>query len=73
MIAHLQIGDPVRVWPKPGLRVLEHPGIVGRFLSEDGAEVRWSTWMHDRVMDGSVSLVDPRPAPQSHQPSESLR
>jgi hypothetical protein len=53
--------------------VLEHPGIAGRFLPDDGADVRWSTWMHDRVMDGSALLVDPRPAPQSPQPSESLR
>src|SRR5881227_1189354 len=59
MIAALKLGQRVRVWPRPGARVPEHPSLPGRFLPPGGAEVEWSTWWARRVGDGSALLFDP--------------
>lgn len=70
MIAKLQLGQRVRLWPRPGLRVPEHSGIGGRFLPAGGADVEWSTWWARRVGDGSVLLTEPGAKPQpTDQPS----
>ncbi len=61
MIQTFKLGQAVCLWPRPGLRVPEHPDIPGRFLPEDGATVVWSPWWHRRALDGSVCLTDPRP------------
>lgn len=58
----LKHGDTVKVWPMPGKRVQRHPEAFGQFMSPDGDEVQFSDWIHDRLMDGSVCLHDPRPA-----------
>ncbi len=62
MVAGLQFGDTVKVWPAPGLRVQAHAGIAGRFLSPDGEFLVWSDWIHSRVCDGSMYLTNPNPA-----------
>jgi hypothetical protein len=56
----VQVGQAIRVWPRPGLLVVEQPDIPGRFLSPEGAEVVWSAWWQRRLDDGSVFLFDPR-------------
>ena len=73
MIAAFKAGQRVRVWPRPGLRVPIHAGIVGRFLPADGAEVEWSTWWARRAADGSALLTDPVTAtrPSAAQPAAS--
>lgn len=58
----IDAGQRVRVWPRPGLRVLSHPGITNRYLPPEGAVVEWSTWWARRVADGSVLLTDPTSA-----------
>jgi hypothetical protein len=62
-MSDLKHGDAVKVWPMPGKRVQRHPETFGQFMAADGEDVQFSDWIHDRLMDGSVSLHDPRPAP----------
>lgn len=59
MIDRLKVGDTVKVWPRPGLRVQAHAGIPGRFIPDEGDEMKWSPWLAARVADGSVLLTDP--------------
>lgn len=59
MTSAFKMGGRVRVWPRPGVRVPEHPGIADRFLPADGAVVEWSTWWARRAGDGSILLTDP--------------
>jgi len=68
--AGLRLGQRVRVWPRPGLRVPTHSGIPNRFLPPDGADVEWSTWWVRRVGDGSALLTDPAPATKPAPPNE---
>jgi len=56
-----RIGDQIKVFPKPGLRV-QVDGIHGRFLSENGQSVVWSEWYHLRLRDGSILLHSWQPA-----------
>jgi len=64
-----KMGQRVRVWPRPGVRVLEHPGIADRFLPAEGAIVEWSTWWARRASDGSILLSDPTKKTSAPAPS----
>lgn len=57
------IGTRVKVWPHPGLRVLDGPipgGAGPRWLPEDGREVTWSEFQHRQFGAGEIHLHDPR-------------
>lgn len=71
MLHTLNVGDKVKVWPRPGLSlpaspptVLETPSGVqvlpGRALSEAGEEVVWSAWLHEHAKGGALFFSDPR-------------
>jgi hypothetical protein len=63
MLDRIKIGDTVKVWPKPGLRVQSHADIPGRWLADEGQDVVWTDWLAARARDGSLLLTDPHPAP----------
>lgn len=69
-----QIGDQVTIYPapaphadvKPGtkpprLRVQNGAGNYGSFVPDEGLEVTFDPWWHDRLIHGEVLLTDPSP------------
>lgn len=69
MLSDLKVGQTVRVWPRPGLRVLVDPRMPGRFLPDEGADVAWSCWWHRRALDGSVVFLELPTAAPTVQPT----
>ncbi len=57
------MGDRVRIWPAPGVRVQDGADQFGVFLSVEGREVTWDAYWHRRYLEGALHLLDPRPAP----------
>jgi hypothetical protein len=69
MLDRIKIGDTVRVWPKPGLRVQSHADIPGRWLADEGQDVVWTDWLAARARDGSLLLTNPKPATPASKPA----
>ena len=67
------LGDRVRVWPFPGRRVQLDarpvaPDKGGRYLSDEGHEVVWSTFHVEQLRAGDLLLHSPEP-PQAAEPA----
>lgn len=70
MLHLLNVGDKVKVWPRPGREVpsapptaIETPAgvqiLLARSLRSDGEEVRWSAWLQEQARQGDVLFSDP--------------
>ena len=69
MLHLLNVGDKVKVWPRPGREVpsapptaIETPAGIQILLARglrDGEEVLWSAWLQEQARQGDVLFSDP--------------
>lgn len=58
------VGQPVYVWPHPGLKVQDGPLAMsdgGRWLPPDGRSVVWDEYRYRQFLAGELHLTDPSP------------
>lgn len=64
MIRLPELGEKVKVWPRPGRRAHANDRPVdriggGRFLASDGEEVIWGPWHAEQLRSGDLLLHCP--------------
>lgn len=65
-----KIGERIKVWPMPGLKVQASAlpfDDGGMRLPDDGREVTWSEHTYRQLLHGEILLHDPQPTPGQEQ------